>query len=192
MQALEVALGAPHPDPQAFWGLKRGGATTRRALVSLGMDEGHAETVSVRWLEAVESDRMLRVDTVLPGIEDALVAARRHAERLVVVTARRRGAAARAQCERLGLMAIVDDVIAVDPADAPAAKAEVLRRIKALGFIGDTASDARAAVQAGVPFAAVTTGQHTREVLAAAIDAPIVATLAEAVAVLTHGYRSRT
>ncbi len=186
-----MALDGPQPDPQAFWALKRDGATTRQALVSLGIDERRAETVAGRWLEAVESDRMLLVDTLLPGVEDVLMAAGRHTERLVVITARRRGSAARAQCERLGLMKFLDEVIAVDPVDAATGKAAVLRRIQALGFIGDTASDARAARRAGIPFAAVTTGQHTRAVLSTAIDAPIVASLAEAVAVLTDGYGSR-
>ena len=186
VQALDAALGGQYRDPVAFWDHKRRGLTTREALIALGMHEADAHELAERWRVVVEADELLLADTVLPGAESALEAARAHAERLVVITARRRGDAAAAQCERLGLMAHLDEVIAVPPAEAADRKAVVLRDLRAIGFVGDTASDARAAAAAEVPFAAVTTGQHTREVLAAAVSAPIVDDLQTAIRVLTQ------
>lgn len=184
VQALHAVLDAPYPDPAEFWQAKRGGATTREALVSLGMAEEDAEEIAGRWRITVEDDELLTVDTVLPFVEETLTAARNVVDRVVIITARRRGDAARAQCETLGLMALIDDVLAVDPTAASEHKADVLKELDASWFIGDTASDARAAAAARVPFAAVTTGQHTREVLQRAIDAPIVESLHEAIEVV--------
>lgn len=187
LAALDLALGAPYEDPVAFWRHKREGRTTREALIARGMPEPDADAVAGRWRTLVESDPMLLIDAVLAGVDRALADARAHAGRLVVVTARTRGDAVTAQCERLGLMALLDEVIAVPPSDPHRHKAAVLRELGAIGFIGDTVSDARAAAGAGVPFAAVTTGQHTRAVLEAGTDAPIADSLAEAVALLAAG-----
>jgi len=181
VEALHAVLGEPYPDPEGFWQAKRRGATTLEALVALGMAEQQASEIAGRWRITVEDDELLLVDTVLPAVETTLAAAREQVDRLVIITARRRGEAALAQCERLGLMTLLDEVIAVDPTSASASKAVVLSDIAADWFIGDTASDARAAATAGVPFAAVTTGQHTREVLHAAIDVPILPTLDDAI-----------
>lgn len=181
VEALHAVLGEPYPDPTGFWQAKRGGATTLEALVALGMAEQQAAEIAAQWRITVEDDDLLAVDTLLPAVEQTLAAARTSVDRLVIITARRRGDAAVAQCERLGLMTLLDEVIAVDPTAASESKAAVLTDIAAFAFIGDTASDARAAAAAGVPFAAVTTGQHAREVLLAAIDTPILASLDEAI-----------
>ena len=186
VRALDAALGGQYPEPVAFWERKRQGMTTREALVALGMPEDEAQELAERWRIVVEADELLLADTVLPGTEAALDVALQHSERLVILTARQRGDAAAAQCERLGLMTRVDEVIAVPPAGAADHKAEVLRALQASGFVGDTASDARAAAASGTPFAAVTTGQHTREVLAAAVQAPILDDLHAAIRVLTQ------
>jgi phosphoglycolate phosphatase len=182
--ALDAVLGQPYGEPEAFWEAKRAGATTREALIALGMAESLADGVAQRWRVTVEDDELLLVDTVLPDVERALATARSHVDRLTVITARRRGDAVRSQCERLGLIGQIDDVLTVDPVSAAEHKAVVLSEISAIGFIGDTASDARAAAAAGLPFAAVTTGQHTREVLQRTIDAPVVDSLSEAVSLV--------
>lgn len=184
-RALDLALGYAYDDPVAFWRHKRSGLTTREALLARGMTEPHALSVAERWQVAVESDEALLVDELLAGVEGALTAARAAAGRLVVITARTRGDAVAAQCERLGLMTWLDEVIAVPPQNAAGNKATILRELQPLGFIGDTASDARAAAAARIPFVAVTTGQHTRDVLAGEIAGPITDSLAEAVAILT-------
>ncbi len=161
--------------------------TTRQALVDLGMAEDEAAEVAGRWRVVVEHDEHLDLDTLLPSVEAALDAARELADRLVVITARQRADAVVAQCERLGLTRRIEEVLAVAPVGASENKAVILRGLKPIGFIGDTASDARAALAAGVPFAAVTTGQHTREVLARDVTGPIADDLETAIAALTRG-----
>lgn len=152
---------------EEFWSRKRGGSTTCEALVGLGMRAAAAEILSQRWVESVEDPRWLRLDRLLPGVAAELEALGRAGERPVILTARRHADRAREQVEALGLLRWCGEVRVVSPAEAAAAKAAELRALGARGMIGDSESDARAAELAGLPFAAVTTGQRSEEFLAA-------------------------
>ncbi|MGZ4202488.1 MAG: HAD hydrolase-like protein, partial [Thermoleophilaceae bacterium] len=82
-----------------------------------------------------------------------------------VLTARRDAEAVAWEAERLGLGLGLE---VVDPADAAAGKAAVLRRRGAAAFIGDAETDAAAADAAGIPFVGVSSGQRSADFLRAA------------------------
>jgi phosphoglycolate phosphatase len=163
--AILDELGMPPIDQDAFWERKRGGARTAEALVELGVPGNRASQVQSVWIERVERREWLELDAPLDGARDALAAMREDGAAPFVLTARRDAAAVAWQVERLGLGL---DLEIVDPANAAAAKAEVLERRGAAGMIGDAESDAAAASAAGIPFVGVSSGQRSAEFLRAA------------------------
>jgi phosphoglycolate phosphatase-like HAD superfamily hydrolase len=100
--------------------------------------------------------------TALPGAAEALAAVRAAGSRAVVITAKIE-LTARLSLDGVGLT--VDDLIA--DAHGPQ-KAEVLARLGADVYVGDTPADMAAAVSAGVTAVGVTTGSFTGDVLRAA------------------------
>lgn len=139
-----------------LWAAKREGASNLTALRALGHPA--PEPRCQAWLREIEHWPWLGFDRVFPAAA-SLLASRRF--RCVVITARRETLFVRQQLDRLGITAQIDDLIVVPPHAAQGAKAEALRRIQPIGFIGDTESDADAAALAGTPFAAVACGMRS-------------------------------
>jgi phosphoglycolate phosphatase-like HAD superfamily hydrolase len=148
-------------DRVAFWRRKRGGASTRQALEQLGYRSSTALALARRWSERIESDEWLARDRALDGAGRVLSDLRRAGVAGVVLTARRDPQGARLSLRSAGLDDLVDHVIVVDPDGAVDGKARALRRCAAAWFVGDTESDGAAAHRAGVPFAALATGQRS-------------------------------
>lgn len=163
--AILEELGLAAIDEDAFWERKRDGARTAEALVWLGVPADGAAEVQRLWIERVERREWLERDGVLDGAVDALASMRADGAEPFILTARRDAQAVAWQVERLGLGL---DLEVVDPADAAAAKAAVLGRRGAAGFIGDAESDAAAAHAAGIPFVGVSSGQRSADFLRAA------------------------
>jgi phosphoglycolate phosphatase len=159
----ESATGAI--DPGEVWGLKRQGLSTQAALLELGMAAADAERLASRWTEAVEDPQWLTLDAALPGVIEVLAGLAEQGTRPVIITARRHADRAAGQAETLGLLRWCSELRVVSPDDADSGKTGELRAMRASAFIGDTESDAEAANLAGVGFAAVTTGQRSREFL---------------------------
>lgn len=163
--AILEDLGLAAIDEDALWERKRDGARTAEALVWLGVPADGAAEVQRLWIERVERREWLERDGVLDGAVDALASMRADGAEPFILTARRDAQAVAWQVERLGLGL---DLEVVDPADAAAAKAAVLGRRGAAGFIGDAESDAAAAHAAGIPFVGVSSGQRSADFLRAA------------------------
>lgn len=159
----ESATGAI--DPGEVWELKRQGLSTQAALHELGMAAAEAERLASRWTEAVEDPQWLSLDAALPGVLEVLAGLAEQGTRPVIITARRHADRAAKQVESLGLLRWCSALRVVSPDHADSEKAGELREIRASALIGDTESDAEAANLAGVAFAAVTTGQRSREFL---------------------------
>jgi phosphoglycolate phosphatase-like HAD superfamily hydrolase len=152
-------------DEDRLWELKRDGLTTHEALVRLGVGVATAARLGERWVATVEERRWLGLDRLLPGVPEALESLNRAGCRPLILTARRHRDRVIEQVASLGLGASCAAVVVVPPATAAEAKAAELEAHGCEGFVGDTESDARAAELAGVPFAAVATGQRSRRFL---------------------------
>jgi phosphoglycolate phosphatase-like HAD superfamily hydrolase len=162
--ALE-RLRAPELDQTRFWRRKRAGANTVDALLGMGYPADVAREAARLWGEQIEDDEWLALDGALTDAQRVLARVRAAGKRAVVITARRREAGARFSVSAAGLDDLVDELIVVAPDDAVLAKARALSHYGASWFVGDTASDGHAAGVAGVPFAAVSTGQRSPSAL---------------------------
>jgi phosphoglycolate phosphatase-like HAD superfamily hydrolase len=165
MAALRAVSGLPLSELSAIWQLKRDGATTRDALVSVGTSAGFADEVARRWGNVIETPYFLAYDRLLPGAIEALQACRALGLKVVILTARKSGRYLLAQCHALGLHRSVDCLTSVDPRQAVAQKAQELQRLAPLGLVGDTEVDVHAAAAAGVPFFSVSSGQRSSDFL---------------------------
>ena len=180
---LDPELGI---DGDRLWELKRDGLTTRAALRRLGIDAELAERLSERWVATVENPRWLRLDRLLPGVSATLEALAATETRPLILTARRHADRARDQVASLGLLRWCAEVTVVSPGCAAEEKAAQLVERGCRALIGDTESDARAAELAGADFAAVTSGQRSREFLLAR-RLPTFDSLADALRALGEG-----
>jgi phosphoglycolate phosphatase len=136
------------------------------------------------WFPPAEVDAAVRVyrqhylrllashTTLLAGAPQALATVRAAGARAVVITAKYEGSA-RLSLDAVGLTA--DDLFA--DAHGPE-KAEVLTRIGAAVYVGDTPADMRAAVAAGAHPVGVSTGSFSADELHAAGAADVLASLA--------------
>lgn len=141
---------------ERYWQAKREGASNLQALRDLGHPAPAARAAA--WARDIEHWPWLGFDRLLPGVAEALER-RRHS--VVVLTARREHYFLRQQLSRLGLERRIDALIVVPPEHAVIAKAEALRQLQPLAFIGDTESDAEAASAAGCRFLALSCGMRS-------------------------------
>ena len=178
--AVAVHVAGPLDEPR-FWRDKRAGATTAAALRAQGIPD--PDSRAQEWVAAVEEPGWLRLDRPVEDAAAALAAARAAGMWPAVLTARRHSARVRDQVGTLGLD--VDRVVVVSPREAAAEKALALGELDAAGFVGDTESDLAAAQRAGVPFAAVSTGQRDARFLSRHGAAEVHGSLLDAVRALT-------
>jgi phosphoglycolate phosphatase len=158
---FEQEQGRNFIDPDEVWELKRTGRSTESALMALGVPDEMAASLAARWADSIEEPRWLSLDQPFPGVIDLLSELAGGGSAPVIITARRHPDRVTEQAKSLGLMRWCAGIRVVSPDAATTAKADELRAIGATGFIGDTESDAAAANAAGVPFAAVATGQRS-------------------------------
>jgi phosphoglycolate phosphatase-like HAD superfamily hydrolase len=159
-------VGEPAPDADRFWQLKRSGLNTKESLERLDLPGLLAEEIACWWQEHIEDPRLLRFDRMLPSAMDAIQSCRQRGLSPRILTARRDVRSVLTQIDECGLRERVDDVQVVSPSAAATEKAEHLRRWRAVAFIGDTESDARASELAMVRFLAVSCGQRSAAFLA--------------------------
>jgi phosphoglycolate phosphatase len=144
LDAVDRRLGIKLDDELAFW------FPPDRVAAA-------AETYRRHYVRLAE-----RMTTVLPGAHEAFAAVRAAGERVIIVTAKHPvsvGPSLRAA----GLAA--DELFAL--VHGPE-KAAVLRRLRAVAYVGDTPPDMAAAVQAGARAVGVATGSFTSEDLTGA------------------------
>ncbi len=160
-------------DGERFWANKREGATTREALVAIGIPSAVVDEAAARWRMMVEDEQWQNLDRPFPQAKAALQRARAGGAPGVIVTARRSPSTASRQVSVLGLESLVDGLVVVPPGREGVEKAEALRRLSAAGFVGDSELDHLSSTIAGVRFAAVSSGQRSAGFLQARGISPV-------------------
>ena len=144
LDAVDRRLGVKLDDELAFW------FPPDRVAAAAGIYRRH-------YLRLAD-----QMTTVLPGAHEALAAVRAAGQRAVIITAKH-PVSAGPSLQAAGLAP--DELFTL--VHGPE-KAAVLRRLKAVAYVGDTPPDMAAAVQAGVRAVGVATGSFTAGDLAGA------------------------
>ncbi len=165
-------------DARRVWRLKRNGASTEDALVTVGLSRGDAREVVRDWRRMIEEPAWLALDHVISGVYETLDEMCCMSVHLMLLTARSRREWLEQQLKHLRLSCFFRSVIVVSPERAPQEKAQRLSEESVAAFIGDTESDMRAASSARVAFYAVETGQRNAEFLARASESVVYSDLA--------------
>lgn len=124
-------------------------------------------TFNEKWMELIETKAYLALDVLKPGAESTLTKGKQYAERLILITRRRKRDALLEQLSALGILDFFDEVFTplVNKADFlsnfPAGKAV---------FVGDTEEDRDAAAAINAVFVGITTGLRTPELLRADVS----------------------
>ena len=85
--------------------------------------------------------------------------------RIIILTARKSKFQPIQAIQRFGFTYFIDDIIVVNPKKAIQEKAEYLKQINPVLFIGDTESDYNASVKSGINFIALSRGQRSYQFL---------------------------
>lgn len=142
---------------------KRGGLNNIDFLTTNGIDKATAVEIQSKWVDVIETEKYLALDTMYADALDLLKLKGMNAD-LVLITARKNVHGLYSQLDKFELGGYFRDVYVVAPGpSASAAKAEILSHIGAQCVIGDTASDARAAKIAGIDFIFHENGFHNKE-----------------------------
>jgi phosphoglycolate phosphatase-like HAD superfamily hydrolase len=147
------------PFIERYWAAKREGASNLKALRELGHPEPEARALA--WTRDIEHWPWLGFDRLLPGVAQGLAMLDRDQIHVVLLTARREPSFLHQQLDRLNLRRGIDALVVVPPGEASAAKGRALQRLRPAAFIGDTESDAEAALAAGVPFRPLSSGMRS-------------------------------
>ena len=174
-------------DPARFWGFKRDGRSTREAARALGLGDDLASEIALEWIARIEEPFWLSLDRCYDDVLETLSSLRREGFRLVLLTARQHAHWLTGQLSSLGLDTALDEVIVVMPDAASRQKADHLRALSPLLFVGDSESDAAAATQAGVRFVGLERGQRSRAFLQGRGVSRIAGSLREVRCLLPHG-----
>jgi len=144
-----------------IWRKKREGLNNIDTLLALGLNQSLAKRIDAAWKDNVETPFWLSMDTLFQDTISNLHKLNVSGHQLILITARQNEILMRCQVYRLGIERYFCEIICVSPFNSSNLKSNVLRRVGADGFIGDSESDFNSARTANVPFYGVSTGQRS-------------------------------
>jgi phosphoglycolate phosphatase-like HAD superfamily hydrolase len=147
-------------DFDEVWHLRRSGCSTAKAIRTLGVSATLSTAIAQRWLDVIEDPFWLSLDTIQDGVVSVLEKWSKMQAHIVLLTARRFPCWLVLQLRHLALRHFFQEIYVVNPFNATEEKSKVLWRLAASAFVGDTESDATAAMQSNTPFFAVDAGQR--------------------------------
>lgn len=156
---------------EEYWEMKRRRLDRHHQLAASKAD-GIYPLFLQRWLQRIEEKSYLAADRLQPGIPEKLQQWKSQGIELILVTMRNNMENLHGQLRILGLLPLLDQVVAVGTDSGEAGKAEAARphversQKAAVLWVGDTETDIGAARRLGVRVCAVGCGLRTLEYLA--------------------------
>lgn len=127
-------------------------------LILKDIDEKTAKKINAEWISLIEQDTYLKNDLLYTGVRDVLKVLSKENE-LYLITARNNKEGCLKQIKSCGIEQYFSKIMIVESnAETSAMKAECLSELDADVFIGDTESDAKAALIAKCMFMAISLG----------------------------------
>jgi len=153
------------PDKiELWWRLKRNGLNTEKALFEVGISK--AKMISDLWISAIENFVWCSLDRPfkdsLPTLESLKV---NYEVSVIILTARKCHLQVSQEINSYGFNEFIDDLIVVDPKEVIQEKANSLKRIQPLIYIGDSELDHIASINSKTRFTALSRGQRSLEFL---------------------------
>lgn len=152
-----------------YWRLKRRGARWGELLGRSGVAARLEGAFLERFVAQIEAPASLRLDRLLPGVEETLVALRRRGDRLFLLSLRSSSRDFLQQVCGLGIASVFERVCS--GREHPQGNLAKVHLIEQLGFdrpaavVGDTEADILAARSLGLPAIGVSTGLRNRSYL---------------------------
>lgn len=156
---------------EEYWGMKRR-RLNRHLQLAASQADGIYEQFLQSWLQRIEEKNYLALDRLQPGVLEKLQEWKSRDIELILVTLRNNQKNLREQLGSLGLLQLLDKVVAVGTEGGEAGKAEAARpyversQPTAVLWVGDTETDIYAARRLEVWVCAVACGLRTEEYLA--------------------------
>lgn len=153
-------------DFDEYWRHKRAKTSNDVLLRRAGHDELAITRFHEAWMPLIEADEYLEMDTLLPGVDEALTRLSRTAT-LYLCTARQHPEAAVRQLERLGLAPYFDRILVTrqERTKDDLIAEHVGSLVPTDWLLGDTGKDVQTARALGIRSCAVLTGFLSRESL---------------------------
>ena len=152
-------------DYHDIWSQKREGKNNFSCLVDLGVEREIVSKICSQWVSDVESSYWLSLDTPFLDTYQVLNSLKNKKIDVSIITARKNELNMLCQLRNLGLARFFSNIYCVNPANAIADKALILRSNRFTGFIGDSEVDVQSSSYAEVKFCAVSTGQRSKDFL---------------------------
>jgi phosphoglycolate phosphatase-like HAD superfamily hydrolase len=136
--------------PDEYWKRKRRRADSKDIFRASGAT-GDEELLLRSWIERVEEQTYLALDTLQPGAHETLAFWAANGARLLLATLRRNPDGLQEQLDSLGLTHLFEGIVVCDPSLGAKGKADAVARrargtdLRASTWIGDTEVDADAA-----------------------------------------------
>lgn len=129
-------------------------------LISKGVEENLAKKIQIQWIENIEKEKYLALDTLYC---EAIKLLEKYSKKndLILITARNNKVGLQNQIDKFGLRKYFKEIYIVNSdKDISINKAQILKNENVTKFIGDTLSDKKAADLAGIEFIYCENGFH--------------------------------
>ena len=142
---------------------KRHGKNNVGYLISKGLSLELANKIQCEWIQHIEDDKYLLTDVLYDDTQKRLRELSKDCN-LILVTARNNEEGCRRQIKSLGVDVFFKQIFVVaSHKDTAKLKSIILSQNDVSVFVGDTASDAKAAKLAGIKFQFHENGFHSKE-----------------------------
>lgn len=155
---------------EEYWQHKRN-RVSRKALLALSNAEELYDIFLEQWLDKIEHEDFLSLDTLQPGAREHLAAWKNQGYRLILATMRRNSANLQRQLDGLNLSPLFSDIVVCKHGEGGIGKAKRVLQIegnlssKSCLWIGDTEADIHAARFLQIRVVALTCGLRTESFL---------------------------
>lgn len=142
---------------------KRHGKNNLEYLISKGLSLELAKKIQHEWIQHIEDGKYLLTDVLYDDAKNTLEEMSKSYD-LILITARNNEEGCRRQIKSFGMDVFFKQIFVVaSNKDTAILKSSILMQNNAAIFIGDTASDAKAAKLAGIKFKFHENGFHSKE-----------------------------
>ena len=154
-------------DYEKWWTFKINGSNTLDALIKMQIDTNKAKKINNAWIEIIENPEWLDLDKLRENVYLLLKELIKLNKSIYIITARKSRYFFLNQIKKLTIDLYISKAFVVNPSNGKEEKKELLSSLKPAYFVGDSENDYFSAMNAGINFIAITSGQRSKKFLLA-------------------------